>query len=59
MKRIARLILLLALACSVIGITSCSVFDESTHSQSHATMKHTKPLPKKYIINNGYKPIVK
>ncbi len=59
MKKIIRLIIILVVLSSVAGITtSCSIFNES-HTQHQAYMKHKKPLPKKYIINNGYKPIAK
>jgi uncharacterized protein YxeA len=59
MKKIIRILILLLVLSSVAGITtSCAVFNES-HTSKHAPFKHKQPLPKKYILSNGYKPIVK
>jgi len=60
MKRIIRIFVLLLVIGSLMGITtSCAIFDESSHAQKLHTFKHSKPLPKKYILDNGYKPIAK
>jgi hypothetical protein len=52
MKKIARLIFLI-LVCTFLagGMSSCSLFDESTaHKQK--SFKHKKPVPQKWVINN-------
>jgi hypothetical protein len=60
MKRIVRLLVTLLVISSIAGITtSCAVFSESTHVEKLEPFKHKKPLPKKYIIDNGYKAIAK
>jgi hypothetical protein len=60
MKKFFRLLVILLVISSVAGITtSCAVFDDSSHAQKLASYKHKKPLPKKYIVDNGYKPIAK
>jgi hypothetical protein len=60
MKRIIRLLVMLLVISSLAGITSsCVMFSESSHVQKLKPFKHAKPLPKKYIIDNGYKPIAK
>ena len=59
MKKIIRLLVLLVVLCSVAGITSsCSVL-EDTHASRKTSFKYKKALPKRYIVNNGYKPILK
>jgi hypothetical protein len=59
MKKVFRLLIILLVLVAVSGLTSsCSIFNES-HVSKHGSFKHQKPLPKKYIISNGYKPIVK
>jgi hypothetical protein len=51
---------MLLVISSLIGITSaCQVFNETTHAEKPKSFKHTQPLPKKYIVNNGEKPIAK
>jgi len=60
MKKILRILILLLIIGSLAGITSsCAVFNDSSHAQTLKPYKHTKPLPKKYIVDNGYKPIAK
>jgi hypothetical protein len=60
MKKFFKYLLIALVISSVAGITtSCAVFDESSHAQKLTPMKHKKPLPKKYIVDNGYKPIAK
>ncbi|MCK9399862.1 MAG: hypothetical protein M0Q51_07710 [Bacteroidales bacterium] len=60
MKRIIRLLVILLVISSLAGITSsCAIFSDSSHVQKLTTFKHKKPLPKKYIISNGSKPITK
>jgi hypothetical protein len=59
MKKILRILILLLVLGSLAGITtSCAVFNES-HATKNSSFKHKQPLPKKYIISNGYKPIAK
>lgn len=59
MKRRIRQLVLMLIIGSLSGImSSCAVFSPS-HSQKNESFKHKNPLPKKYIINNNYKPIVK
>jgi len=59
MKRIIRLLVILLVISSLAGITSsCAIF-EGTHAQKLKPFKHQHPLPKRYIISNGYKPIAK
>lgn len=59
MKKFIRLLILLLVIGSLTGIaSSCSLLSE-THSQKLSPYKQKNPLPKKYIINNGYKPIAK
>jgi hypothetical protein len=59
MKKVFRLLIALLVLAAVSGLTSsCSIFNES-HVTKQASFKHQKPLPKKYIISNGYKPIAK
>jgi hypothetical protein len=59
MKKIIRLLVLLLLLCSVAGVTSSCSALEDTHAQKKSSFKYKKPLPKRYIVNNGYKPILK
>ena len=60
MKKLLKYLIIILVISSLAGITtSCVIFDESTHAQTLKPYKHTKPLPKKYIIDNGYKPIAK
>jgi hypothetical protein len=60
MKRIIRLFVIVLVISSLAGITSsCSVFKESSHANKPQSFKHTEPLPKRYIVNNGEKPIAK
>jgi hypothetical protein len=60
MKKIFRLLVILLVISSIAGITtSCAIFNESSHAQTLKPFKHKKALPKKYIIDNGYKPIAK
>jgi hypothetical protein len=60
MKRIIRLLVILLVISSLAGITtSCVIFNETSHVQKLKPFKHSKPLPKKYIIDSGYKPIAK
>ncbi len=60
MKRIIRIFVLLLLIGSLAGITSsCAIFNDSSHVQTLGSFKHKKPLPKKYVIANGVKPIAK
>jgi len=60
MKKIFKYFVILMVIGSLAGITSsCAVFDESTHAQTLKPYKHKKALPKKYLIDNGYKPIAK
>ena len=60
MKRIIRLLAIVLVISSLAGITSsCSVFNETSHANKPQSFKHKEPLPKKYIINNGEKPIAK
>jgi len=60
MKRIIRLLVILLVISSLAGITtSCAIFEEPSHAQKMKPFKHQKPLPKKYVIDNGYKPIAK
>ncbi|MFO7614561.1 MAG: hypothetical protein R6W71_07985 [Bacteroidales bacterium] len=59
MKRILKLLFLLLMISMLAGITSsCAIFSSAPNQGLHS-FKHKKPLPKKYIINNDYKPIVK
>ncbi len=60
MKKILKAFVILVVIGSLAGITSsCAVFDESSHAQTLKSFKHKKALPKKYLIDNGYKPIAK
>jgi len=60
MKKFFKYFIIALVISSLAGITSsCAVFDDSTHAQTLKPYKHTKPLPKKYIVDNGYKPIAK
>jgi hypothetical protein len=60
MKRIIRLLVILLVISSMVGITSsCSVFNETSHANKPQSFKHKEPLPKKYIVNNSAKPIAK
>jgi flagellar basal body-associated protein FliL len=60
MKRIIRLLVILLVISSLAGITtSCVLFEESSHAQKQKPFQHQKPLPKKYVLDNGYKPIAK
>jgi hypothetical protein len=60
MKRILRIVVMLLVISSLAGITSsCAMFDETSHAQKNQPFKHKKALPKKYIIDNGSKPIIK
>ena len=60
MKRLIRLLVMLLVISSLAGITTaCAVFEDTSHAQKLQTFKHTKPLPKKFVLDNGYKPIAK
>ena len=60
MKKFFKYLIIALVISSLAGITSsCSFLDNSTHAQTLKPYKHTKPLPKKYIVDNGYKPIAK
>lgn len=60
MKKIIRLLVILLVISSLAGLTSsCAMFSQTSHVQKLKPFKHSKPLPKKYIIDNGYKPIAK
>jgi flagellar basal body-associated protein FliL len=60
MKRIIRLLVIFLVISSLAGITtSCVLFEESSHAQKQKPFQHQKPLPKKYVLDNGYKPIAK
>jgi hypothetical protein len=60
MKKFFRILVIMLVISSLAGITtSCAVFDESSHAQTLKTFKHKKALPKKYVVDNGYKPIAK
>jgi len=60
MKKFLKYLFIALLISSITGIaSSCAVFDESSHAQTLKPYKHKKPLPKKYIVDNGYKPIAK
>jgi hypothetical protein len=60
MKRIFRLFILFLILCSLAGITtSCAVFQGDSHGQDQQSFKYKKPLPKRYIVNNGEKAILK
>jgi hypothetical protein len=60
MKKFLKYLVIALVISSVAGITSsCAVFDDSSHAQGLSPYKHKKPLPKKYIVDNGYKPIAK
>ncbi|MBW6459415.1 MAG: hypothetical protein K0B08_02475 [Bacteroidales bacterium] len=59
MKKLLKLLFLLLMIGMLAGITSsCAIFS-SAPNQGLESFKHKKPLPKKYIINNDYKPIAK
>lgn len=60
MKRIIRLIVILLVISSMAGLTSsCKVFNETSHAEVQKPFKHKHPLPTKWIVNNGTKPIAK
>jgi len=60
MKKIFKAFVILLVIGSLAGVTSsCAVFDETSHAQTLKSFKHKKALPKKYLIDNGYKPIAK
>jgi len=60
MKRIFRLLVLLLVIGSLAGITtSCAFFNDLSHRRKLETFKHKKPLPKKWIINDGKVAIIK
>lgn len=60
MKRIIRLLVILLVISSLAGITtSCVIFNETSHVQKLKPFKHSKPLPKKYIIDSGERSITK
>jgi hypothetical protein len=60
MKRIIRLFVILLVISSLTGIvSSCKVFNETSHAENPKSFKHKQPLPKKWVINNGDKPIAK
>lgn len=59
MKRIFRLLVIVLVICSLSGLTSCVVFEETSHAQKMKPFKHPKPLPKKWVLDNGKKEIVK
>ena len=60
MKRIIRILVMMLIIGSLAGTTtSCVMFEESSHAQKKQSFKYKKPLPKKYVIDNGYKPIAK
>ena len=59
MKRIIRLFVILLAISFLAGITtSCAIFEDS-HVQKQQSFKHTKPLPKKYVVDNGRTSILK
>ena len=59
MKKVLKLLFLLLMIGMLAGITSsCAIFSSAPNQGLHS-FKHKKPLPKKYIINNDYKPIAK
>jgi hypothetical protein len=58
-KLIKFLVITLAIGFMASIMSSCSIFDESTHAQKQKSFKHTKPIPKKYVINNGRNPVLK
>jgi len=60
MKRFKRLLAILLTLGFLAGMmTSCAVFDDSSHAMKKSSFKHTKPLPKKWVLDNGEKPILK
>ena len=60
MKKAIRFLAILLTVCFLAGlVSSCAVFDESSHAQTLKPYKHSKPLPKKWVIDNGNKPILK
>ncbi len=60
MKKTIRLLAILLTVCFLAGLaSSCAVFDETSHAQTLKSYKHSKPLPKKWVIDNGNKPILK
>lgn len=59
MKRFIKLLFILLMISALAGITTSCGFLSNTYVQKHEPYKHKQPLPKKYVINNGYKPIVK
>jgi hypothetical protein len=60
MKKIKRLLILLLVMGFLAGmVSSCAIFDESSHAQKLGKFKHTTPLPKKWVLDNGPKPIAK
>lgn len=59
MKSIIRIIAVVLICFFLAGsLTSCAVFDKSSITKQDS-FKHKKPLPKKWLINNGSRPIVK
>ena len=59
MKSIIRLIALLLISVILAGtVTSCAIFDNSSASR-HKSFEHKKPLPKKWIIPDKSRKIVK
>ena len=60
MKKFFKRLIIILVIGFIAGITtSCAVFQEQSHAQKPGTFKHTSPLPKKWVIDNGYKPIAK
>jgi hypothetical protein len=60
MKKMIRLLAIFLTVCFLAGLaTSCAVFEETSHAQKLKPYKHTKPLPKKWALDNGTKPILK
>lgn len=56
MKNIIRLIALLMFCGLLAGsLSSCAVFEKSSPTELKS-FKHKKPLPKKWVINNGARP---
>jgi hypothetical protein len=59
MKSIIRLITLILICFTLAGsLSSCAVFDKSSVTKQNS-FKHKKPLPKKWIIDNGSRPNAK
>jgi hypothetical protein len=60
MKKINRILAILLTLVFLAGMmSSCAMFDDTSHAQKKSSFKHSKPLPKKYVLDNGEKPILK